>query len=459
MVRMTSSWKLLIGPLLAVFTFMLARTQTELSHQAVLVASLTVLCACWWVLEAIPIPATSLIPLALLPLFGVLTPSQVAEAYGNPLILLLMAGCMLSKAMERSGAHRHVALTMVHAFGGGTQRGVVLGFMAASAGLSMWISNTATTLMLLPVALAVISSTQNKNLAVPLLLGICYAASIGGMGTPIGTPPNLILMRVYEENTGNAIGFLQWMLWAVPVVILFVPIAGMWLTRGLSIPCDFQLPEKEAWNIEQKRVMWVFAITALVWVTRSEPFGGWKNLLGLPAANDASVAILAVVAMFLIPNGRGQKLLDWESAVKIPWGMLILFSGGIALAKAFVASGLADYLAGGIAGLSALPVFMMVLFICLGVTFLTEVTSNTASTSLLMPVLAVAAITSNTDPLLMMLPAALSASCAFMLPVATAPNAIVYGSGKVSIPTMVKKGLLLNLLGAGIITLVLSVNY
>ncbi|MFL0810296.1 MAG: SLC13 family permease [Agarilytica sp.] len=456
---MQNSWKLWFGLFAALAVYSLAFHQASLSQSAAIVAAITTLCACWWVLEAIPIPATSLIPLALLPLFGILTPSQVAEAYGNPLILLLMAGCMLSKAMEKSGAHRHVALTMVHAFGGGTQRGVVLGFMAAAASLSMWISNTATTLMLLPVALAVISSTQNKNLAVPLLLGICYSASIGGMGTPIGTPPNLILMRVYEENTGNSIGFLQWMLWAVPVVIVFVPIAGLWLTRGLSIPCDFQLPEKEAWNTEQKRVMWVFAITALVWVTRSEPFGGWKNLLDLPAANDASVAILAVVAMFLIPNGKGEKLLDWQGAVKIPWGMLILFSGGIALAKAFVASGLADFLASGIAGLATLPVFLMVLFICLGVTFLTEVTSNTASTSLLMPVLAVAALASNTDPLLMMLPAALSASCAFMLPVATAPNAIVYGSEKVSILTMVKKGVLLNFVGAALITLILTFTY
>ncbi len=447
------------GPVLAISVYFLTSYFSTLSQPACLVAAITMWCACWWVLEPIPIPATSLIPIALLPLFGILTSAQVAEAYGNPLILLLMGGCILSKAMEKSGAHKKIALIMVHAFGGGSLRKVVFGFMAASAVLSMWISNTATTLMLLPVALAVIASSRNQHLAIPLLLGICYSASIGGMGTPIGTPPNLILMRVYEETTGNVVGFMTWMTWCVPVVVLFVPLVGLWLTRNLHGESDFDLPEKEPWSVEQKRVMVIFAITALAWMTRSEPFGGWKVLLGVPTANDASVALIAVVAMFIVPNGKGKRLLDWESAVKIPWGMLLLFSGGIALAKGFVATGLAEFLAAGLAGLSALPIFMMMLLICLGVTFLTEVTSNTASTSLLMPVLAAAALSVQADPLLMMLPAALSASCAFMLPVATAPNAIVFGSGKVQINQMVRNGVVLNVIGALLISFVIWLNF
>lgn len=446
--------KLLLGPLVAAVVYFLTSHFSDLSPAAVLVAAITALCTCWWVLEPIPIPATSMIPLAFLPLLGILTPSQVAEAYGNPLILLLMGGCILSTAMEKSGAHKKIALIMVHGFGGGSLRKVVFGFMAASALLSMWIANTATTLMLLPVALAVIGSSNNPRLAIPLLLGICYSASIGGIGTPIGTPPNLILMRVYEETTGQSIGFMTWMLWCVPIVLLFVPLAGLWLTRHLSGESDFDLPEKEPWSVEQKRVMAVFAITAIAWMTRTEPFGGWRDLFGVPTANNASVALIAVVAMFIVPNGKGQKLLDWESAAKIPWGMLILFSGGIALAKGFVVTGLAGSLAGELAGLSALPVFLMLLLICIGVTFLTDVASNTASTSLLMPVLATAALSASTDPLLMMLPAALSASCAFMLPVATAPNAIVFGSGKIRVIDMVRNGLALNFLGALVISLV-----
>ncbi len=456
---MSAYFRLILGPVLAVAVYLISLFSASLSDDAALVAGITALCACWWVLEPIPIPATSFIPLALLPLLGILTPSQVAEAYGNPLILLLMGGCILSMAMERSGAHKKIALIMVHAFGGGSSRRVVFGFMVASAVLSMWISNTATTLMLLPVALAVVSSSENKALAVPLLLGICYAASIGGMGTPIGTPPNLILMRVYEEHTGDSVSFLRWMMWCVPVVVIFVPLVGFWLTRNLSCRAGFDLPEKERWTSEQRRVMWIFVITALAWMTRSDPFGGWKGLLGVPQANDASVALIAVVAMFLVPNGRGGKLLDWQAAVRIPWGMLILFSGGIALAKGFVESGLADFLASGIGGLVALPMLLMMFLICIGVTFLTEVTSNTASTSLLMPVLVVAAMSAGTDPLLMMVPAALSASCAFMLPVATAPNAIVFGSGQVKISDMVRYGAVLNILGAVVISVIIGVNF
>ncbi|PCK08772.1 MAG: sodium:dicarboxylate symporter [Alteromonadaceae bacterium] len=445
----------LLGGLLAAVLMYWLLAQSGLSHEARLLAGLTVLCAIWWVFEPIPIPVTSILPIAILPLLGVIEPSAVAQSYGHPLILLLLGGFILSMAMERSGAHRHIALIMLHLLGGGSARRVVFGFMLATAALSMWISNTATTLMMLPVALAVIKAGEDESIAVPLLLGICYAASIGGMGTPIGTPPNLIFMNVYEETVGKSVSFLQWMSWSVPVVIVFVPLVGFWLTRKLKNTGSFSIPDKEPWTIDQKRVLWVFAITALAWITRSEPFGGWRDLLGLASANDASVALLAVVAMFIVPNGKGGKLLDWQTANKIPWGMLLLFSGGIALAKAFVATGLAGAIADQLAAFAGLPVMLMILLLCLAVTFLTEVTSNTASTSLLMPVLAAAAVGLDIDPLLLMVPAALSASCAFMLPVATVPNAVIFGSGKVTILQMVKAGFMLNIIGVLVITVLM----
>jgi len=407
----------------------------------------------WWIFEPVPIPFTSLIPLALFPLLGVLTPAQVGQSFGSPLILLLLGGFMLSTAMADSGAHRRIALYMVNVFGGANARGLVLGFMAAAAILSMWISNTATTLMLLPVALAVLEQTQ-RNLAIPLLLGIAYAASIGGLGTPIGTPPNLIFMQVHLDQFGHAPSFPEWMSWGLPVVVVLVPIAGLWLTRGVKLTAPVQLPKVGAWSSPEKRVLIMFSLTALFWITRQAPFGGWSSWLELPQANDASVALIAVVLMAALPNGEGGRLLRWEAASKIPWGVLLLFAGGIAIANAFVQSGLADIIAGELGGLVDLPKWLLLLSMCLAVTFLTEVTSNTATASLLMPLLAATATATGINPMLLMVPAAMSASCAFMLPVATAPNAIVFGSGKVTIKDMARAGFVLNLIGAVVITAV-----
>ena len=420
-----------------------------------IVSFVAVICILWWVFEPVPIPVTSLLPLALLPLLGVLTPTEVGQAYGSPIILLLLGGFMLSKAMEHSGAHRRLALAMVNLFGATSGRRLVMGFMAASAVLSMWISNTATTLMLLPVALAILDGAEERErLAIPLLLGIAYAASVGGLGTPIGTPPNLVFMQVYQDYTGNTIGFTQWMTWGVPVVVIMVPLMAAVLTRGLGGPLDIQLPQVGVWSIDEKRVMWVFLFTALAWITRSEPFGGWRVWLDLPQANDASVALISVIVMFLVPNGRGGRLLDWERAVTIPWGVLLLFSGGICLAKGFVNSGLSDLLGQWLAGMTVFPPLILVALVCLVVTFLTETTSNTASTTLLMPLLAAAALAAGIKPELIMVPAAMSASCAFMLPVATGPNSVVYGSGLITVSRMAREGVVLNFIGVVVITLV-----
>lgn len=410
-------------------------------------------CVIWWVFEPVPIPVTSLLPIAILPLLGVLTPKEVGQAYGSPLILLLLGGFLLSKAMEHSGAHRRIAYGMVTLFGTSSTRRLVMGFMAASAVLSMWISNSATTLMLLPVALAVLDGVDDRSrLAPPLLLGIAYAASIGGVGTPIGTPPNLIFMQVYERTTGESISFTQWMSWALPVVVILVPAMALVLTRNLGGALQLQLPPLGRWQIQERRVMIVFGLTALAWITRREPFGGWSSWFDLPQANDASVALLAVVVMFLVPNGKGERLLTWERASTIPWGVLLLFSGGICLAEGFVKSGLSGLMGQWLVELISIHPYALMLLICLAVTFMTEATSNTATTALLMPVLAAAAVAAGIAPVIIMVPAAMSASCAFMLPVATAPNTVVFSSGMISIARMAREGFLINLMGAGVIS-------
>lgn len=446
-------WALIAGPLLAI-AVALSMNQSGWEAQACWTGAVAILCVVWWIFEPIPIPATAIIPLAIFPLMGVLPQEKISTAYGSELILLMLGGFMISAAMERSGAHHRIALGMINLVGGTSSRRIVLGFMIATAALSMWISNTATTLMMLPIALAVIAQSPDKKLAVPLLLSIAYGASIGGLGTPIGSPPNLVFMQQYEKFAGTAISFTQWMSWGLPVVLLLVPLAGLWLTRKLDYKGELTIPPTGDWRPEERRVLIVFAFTALAWVTRIEPFGGWSTWFDLKGANDAIVALIAVVIMFLVPNGHGGKLLDWKSAEKVPWGILILFAAGIAIAQAFVESGLSSFIGDRLAVLASLHPLVIIAIIALIVTFLTETTSNTATTILLMPILASAALAAGLDPSLLMVPAAMSASCAFMLPVATAPNAIVFGSGHVSIANMAREGLVLNFIGAAVITLV-----
>lgn len=444
---------LLVGPL-AGAALGGAMLHSGWNSDAAWTAGVAVLTALWWVFEPIPIPATSLIPFAVFPLVGVLNADTVGAAYGDELILLLLGGFMLSSAMEKSGAHRRIAIAMVNLLGGRSGRRLVFGFMATSALMSMWISNSATTLMLLPIVMAIVEKAKSPRLTTALLLGVAYAASVGGTGTPVGTPPNLIFMQNYYEATGIEVTFLQWMSWTLPVVLLMVPLMGLWLTRNLPPGESIELPNVGAWRAEEVRTLLVFAATALLWVTRKDPFGGWSALVNLNDANDASVALLSVVAMFLIPNGRGGHLLDWESALGIPWGVLLLFSSGIVLARAFVNSGLSVAMGDMLAGWGGLPPLVIVGITCLSITFLTEVTSNTATANLLLPILAAAATSLGAEPKLLMVPATISASFAFMLPVATAPNAVVFSSQKLSVRTMAREGFILNLLGAVVVTCV-----
>ena len=447
------------GPLLGLLLFFVLKD--TLSVSAALTAAVTVWCVLWWVTEPVPIPVTSLLPLSLFPLLGVLDASQVAQSYGSPLILLMLGGFILSRGMESTGTHKRLAIYMVNACrqvtGGQTDRSVVVGFMLASAVLSMWISNTATVLMLLPIALAILEKSNNPKLPLAMMLGIAYAANVGGMGTPIGTPPNLVFMQIYTEVTGKAMGFVEWMMIGVPIVVVFLPVIAWWLTRRLNFETSegreaIMLPAVGQWRVAEKRVLIVFACTAIAWITRGEPFGGWSEWLGLQQANDAAVALLGAMTLFVVSDGKGGRLLQWEQANKIPWGILLLFAGGICIAKAFSVSGLSVALGGLFSGLVVLPVFVMLVILSLVVSFMTESTSNTATTVLLMPILAAAALSAHLDPQILMIPAALSASCAFMLPVATAPNAIVFGSGKVASIDMLRTGFVLNIVGAIIIS-------
>ncbi len=452
------NWTLIICPVAAAILGYVLYT-LGFSSDISATAAITVWVAAWWITEPISIPATSMIPLALFPLFGILSPDDIALAYGNKLVLLMLGGFMLSAAMEKSGVHKRIALGMVNLFGHSSGRRLVFGFMTASAVLSMWISNAATTLMLLPIVMAVVSQTTNQKLQVALLLSIAYGASVGGVATPIGTPANLVFMGIYKQATGMDIGFLDWMKMATPVVFIMLPIVGFWLTRDIGSIEPIGLPSVGTWRKEESRTLLVFGMTALFWITRQQPFGGWVGFVEgqgilLPYANDASIAFIGVLFLFVLPSDQEGKLLDWNTVTKIPWGVLILFAGGLCLASAFKSSGLSALLGNSMSSLGTLPVLLSITSICLVITFLTEVTSNTATTTILLPILVIAANTANVEPKLFMIPATISASFAFMLPVATPPNAIVFSSGKFSVREMAKEGFILNLIGIFVVTFV-----
>ena len=307
--------------------------------------------------------------------------------------------------------------------------------------------------MLLPVALAVISKSKDPNLATPLLIGIAYAASIGGVATPIGSPTNLAFMTIFNASVGDDVSFFEWMSWGLPVTVIMLPIAAIWLTRSLNFSGKLELPQVGRWTVAEKRVLVIFVVTVLLWVTRKEPWGGWTELLGLAYSNDAMVAFCAITLLFIVPNNVGGKLLDWESASQIPWGTLILFGAGLSIAQAFTSSGLSSIIGSALEDIALLPILLIIATICFCVTFLTEVTSNTATTTILMPIMAAAAMGAAIDPKLLMVPAAMSASCAFMLPVATPPNIVIFSTGAFSAKTLVSEGFAMNLIGIVVITL------
>jgi sodium-dependent dicarboxylate transporter 2/3/5 len=411
----------------------------------------------WWICETLPLAATSLLPLVIFPLAGVLEEKKVAAAYGDTVILLFLGGFMMSQAVERWHAHQRIAQLVMTVVGSGSARRVVFAVMLATTFISMWINNTSTALMMLPVALAILDSDKSGKLAVPLLLGVAYCASIGGIATPIGTAPNGVFMTAYHEATGLTIPFFRWMLLAVPISLVTMIACWLLLTMRLGNTPSLHVAKREKWSQPQIRVLSVFGLAALAWITREVPNGGWSSLIDLPKeSGDMIVAIAAAITMFLIPSGdkkHGGRLLDWKTAESIPWGILILFGGGIAIARAFESSGLSEVIGDLAHGLGGWHPLAIIATVCFASTFLSEFTSNTATANILMPILAATAKANGMNPLLFMIPATFSNSLAFMMPVGTPPNAIAYGTGRVKIREMVRFGFILNIVGAIITTL------
>lgn len=476
----------------AAIAVLLAPAMAPLAGRPLRTLAVTVLMATWWMSNALPIPATSLVPLVLFPMLGVLPAGDVAANYANNIIFLFLGGFILALGVQRWGLHRRIALHIVIRVGTDPER-MVLGFMLATAVLSMWISNTATALMMLPIALAVVASLREiagrslGGFGAALLLGVAYSASIGGLATPIGTPPNIAFLQIFGilYPEAPAISFGRWLITFLPLVILFLPIAWLVLTRvayrlyrgsiGESREMlKRQLSDLGPPNRGERRMLVVFVATALLWVGRGDlalgpvTLPGWAGLieraLGLTDfsayLHDATVAMTMALLCFLVPGepdgeGRRRTLMDWETAVTLPWGILLLFGGGFAIAQGFKDSGLSTRLGEAFAAeIQELHPLVMTAAVCLLLTFLTEVTSNTATTQVLLPVLAGTAGAMGVNPLLIMIPATLSASCAFMLPIATPPNAIVFGSGELDMRDMVRAGVILNLIGVALITLV-----
>lgn len=426
--------------------------------------------ACWWATEAAPLAVTSLLPLVLLPLLGVARVGEVAPSYADDMVFLFLGGFVLALAVERSGLHRRLALAVLDLVGPAPKR-QLWGFLVVTAGASMWLSNTATTLMMLPIAAGVAERLGGGRAATRLYLAIAYGASIGGMGTLVGTPPNLVLAGMAPSLVEGLepLTFAGWMLFGVPVVLVLLPAAGLLLGRGLgglAEPVTGLAEERQRLGPvrpAERRAAVLFALTAVAWITRSGmDFGvmsvpGWAMLLDDPkAVSDAVPAVAAAIIATLLPSGEagGDRLLSWEEVRHgVPWGVLLLFGGGFALAGAVRATALDAWLAGQLGALAGWPLPLVVLVVCVLTTSATELTSNTATATLLMPIMAALAGALGQHPYLLMVPAALSASCAFMLPVATPPNAIVIGSGHVSARDLFREGLWMNLIGAGLITL------
>lgn len=436
-------------------------------------AAIAVWMAVWWMSEALPIYATALLPLALFPLAGVGSIGETAAPYAHELIFLFMGGFMLALAMQKTGLHRRFALTTLRLVGD-RPADMVAGFMLVSALLSMWVSNTATSVMMLPVAVSVLELAEGhapaswgeegrRRFGLALLLGIAYAASIGGVATPVGSPPNLFLLSFLSAELGRSISFATWMLIGLPVVALMLPVTWWLLVHRLfPIPADRleggraifarELEALGSPSRAERIVAGVFGGVCLFWLGRpllaSLEIAGARPFAGLA---DAGIAMAGVLVLFCAPDGRGGRVLDWETAVRLPWGVLILFGGGLTLAAAIGRNGVDDWIGAQSAVLAGLPPLVVVVGVIAGMVFLTELTSNTASTAALVPILAALAPGLGVSPLALVIPAALAASFAFMLPVATPPNAVVFGSGRVEVRDMLRAGLRLNLIGIVVI--------
>ena len=461
---------LVLGPLIAVLVGVFLRPE-GLPSQAVFVAAVGLWMAIWWATEAIPVAITAFLPLTLFPILGVNSIQESAAPYAHPIIYLFFGGFVLALAIERCGLHRRIALKVFSLVGTNASH-LVAGFMVSAALVSMWISNTSTTLMLLPIAVSVvtvISETMpdlklrdRSNFGTALLLGLAYGATMGGVATLVGTPPNAFMVGFMADNYDVKIDFARWMLVGVPVTLVLLPIAWLWLTR-IMYKVDFHASDQAMRHIAtlskglglmstaERRTGILFSFLVAGWLLR----GQLASLPFLAQVTDTTIAMTAALAAFLIPSGKpGEALMTWSDMSKLPWGVLILFGGGLSLASAISSSGLALWIGELLAPLGVLNLALLVVAATALVIFLTELTSNLATTATFLPVIAAIAVETGQDPLIFVIPVTLAASCAFMLPVATPPNAIVFSSGHVSIPQMARAGLFLNLISVAVLSIV-----
>ncbi|MCM4155559.1 SLC13 family permease [Gramella sp. AN32] len=459
---------LIAGPFLfLVFQFL--KTPEAMSPEAFQILGITLWMAIWWVSEAIPISVTALLPIILFPLTGALDIETTTAAYGHRYVFLYLGGFIIAIAIEKWDLHKRIALNIINLIGTNIKF-IILGFMLATAFLSMWISNTATSVMMLPIGMAIIAQLkdnpntlqdENEIFGKALMLAIAYSASIGGIATLIGTPPNLVFAGIVEELYGIEISFTKWFILGFPISVVLLFICWKYLTGAAfnfkqnEFPGGKQEIKRLLRNLgkvsnNEKKVIAVFGLTAFFWITRTfllQPI--------IPFIDDTIIAMSAAVILFVIPGRKkGEKLITWDDAVKIPWGIILLFGGGMALAKGFGDSGLALWIGSQLTNLENLPLILLVFILVASVNFLTEVTSNLATTAMLLPILATMAIALGLHPYFLMVGATLAASCAFMLPVATPPNAVVFGSGYLRIPDMIKTGLWMNAISIILISLV-----
>jgi solute carrier family 13 (sodium-dependent dicarboxylate transporter), member 2/3/5 len=438
-----------------------------------IMAAIAALMAILWISEAVPLAATALIPIVAFPLAGILDSGTIAKAYVNSIIFLFIGGFLIALAMERWNLHRRIALNIIHAVGRRADL-LVLGFMAASGFLSMWISNTATAVMMLPIGLAIITKMEEEfgrekahSLSLALMLGIAYGCSIGGVATLVGTPTNLAFVRIFQESFPDAppVSFGQWLMIGLPYALVLMGVTWFLLTRFLcrfdrSLALDRSIIRDELKGLgpvrhEEWAVLVVFTLTVLLWTFRRDlhlgivTLPGWSGLWGgFELIDDGTIAIAMSLLLFFIPARQGdrpRRILDGGAFGRLPWGIILLFGGGFALATGFTASGLSQHIGESFSALDGFPIILLIVIICLSVTFLTELTSNVATLSMLLPILASWAVSLQVHPLLFAIPATLSASMAFMMPVATPPNAVVFGSGRIRIHEMARAGVLLNL--------------
>jgi len=471
----------LVVGLLAFVLIAILPTPDSMPREAQLTAALALWMACWWITEAVPVAATALLPLAVMPLLGVMSAAQISAPYASRTNMLFLGGLMIATAIQRWDLHRRIALSVVSALGTNLER-LVLGFMASTAAISMWISNAATTMMMLPIALAVVDHVRRSDreagtaLAPVLLLAIAYSATLGGIGTIVGTPPNAVFVGSFSQIFPDApeIGFLQWMIVGVPIVLITVPLVWLYLVKvagrlsrfEVSADPEFlhaQLAQLGPLRAPEKRLLAIFVTTALLWMTRrSLDFGaftlpGWSDLFPNPGLiGDSTVAIAMASLLFALPAGDADRsrLLDWASAVRLPWGVILLLGGGFAMAEAIRVSGLAGWIGDELSWVGQADPLVSIAVIALTISFVTEITTNTAITTIMMPVLAASAAAGGCDPLLLMIPCTLAASMCFMMPSGTAPNAIVFSGGELSVAFMARTGLPLNIIGVLVVILV-----